>query len=191
MKRTLILATALLTSAVTFAQSTWKSDAGHANLGFIVTHLNISELPGSFTEFESTITSSKTDFSDAQITLTAKTASIKTGVEGRDNHLKSADFFDAEKNPEITFKSTAFKKGKGKNMYVVTGELTMHGVTKTVSFDVTYKGTTANPMSKKDTASFLINGSVKRSEFGIGKDMPNDIVGDVVKLWASIEFVKQ
>ncbi len=85
----------------------------------------------------------------------------------RDNHLKSADFFDVEKYPTMTFKSTALS-AEGKNKFKLTGDLTLHGVTKPVTMDLEYRGTVENPMSKKPTAGFQLTGTIKRTDFGIG-----------------------
>ena len=115
--------------------------------------------------------------------------SINTDVEPRDKHLKSADFFDAEKMPTLSFKSTSFKKVKGKD-YKMTGDLTMHGVTKPVTMNVVLNGTTTNPMSKKEMAGFKITGVVKRSDFGIGASMPDAMLSENVTLRINTEFSK-
>ena len=190
MKKKLIVA-AFSMAAISVNAQTWTADAVHSNVAFIITHMGISDFIGNFTKFDAKITSSKEDFSDAKVELNAETSSINTANEGRDKHLKSADFFDAEKNPKITFVSSSFKKGAGKNMYSVTGELTMHGITKTVTFEATYKGKTTNPYSKKETSAFHIHGSIKRSDFQIAPTMTNDMISDEVKLSANIEFVKE
>lgn len=116
-------------------------------------------------------------------------SSLNTRVEARNNHLKSADFFDAEKYPELTFKSTGLKPA-GKNNYALTGNLTIHGVTKPVTVNLLYRGQTTNPMSSKLTTSFQITGSIKRSEFGIGGKFPEAIISDEVRISASGEFVQ-
>jgi polyisoprenoid-binding protein YceI len=189
MKRaTIITALLIALSAATFAQ-TWSVDKGHSRLGFNVTHMNISETSGSFKITEAKITSAKPDFSDAVIELTADVKSIDTDNEQRDGHLKSADFFDAEKFPTLTFKSTSFKKVADKK-YKVSGNLTLKGVTKPVVLDVVLGGTTTNPMSKKDVVGFKITGAIKRSDFGVAAGMPTAMLGDVVTLNAGTEFTK-
>ena len=115
--------------------------------------------------------------------------SINTENEQRDKHLQSPDFFDAEKFPALTFKSTSFKKVSGKK-YKVAGLLTLHGVSKPVELDVVFNGTVENPMSKKTMAGFNISGVIKRSEFGIATGMPATMLGDGVALQASTEFAK-
>lgn len=169
------------------AQTTWKMDKAHSQLKFDVTHMTVSTVSGSFTDFDATITASKADFSDAKIELNAKTASINTGIQQRDDHLRSADFFDAASNPALTFKSTELKKA-GANRYKVTGDLTIHGVTKSVTLDLWYRGTVDNPMSKKPVAGFRATGTIKRSDFGIGGKFPAAAVSDEVVITADGEF---
>lgn len=188
MKRTTILLAGLMLSAASYAQ-TWSIDKGHSRVGFGITHLGINEIDGDFKTFDAKITTSKPDFSDATVELTADVNSINTDVEARDKHLKSADFFDAEKNPTMTFKSTSFKKESGKN-YKVTGNLTLHGVTKEVTLKATLVGTAQNPMSKKDLAGFRITGDIDRTAFGIGASMPEAMLSKNVQLVANTEFSK-
>jgi polyisoprenoid-binding protein YceI len=191
MKKLSVAIVAFVTlSAFTYVTTTWKNDAPHSQLGFTVTHLGISEVSGTFNDFEVNVTSSKPDFSDAQFLLTAKIASIDTRVEMRDNHLKSPDFFDAAKYPTITFKSTSIKN-VGKNKYKLSGDVTLHGVTKPATMDLVYKGTVENPMSKKQTAGFQVTGVIKRSDFAVGEKFPAPMVSDEVTIKADGEFVQQ
>jgi polyisoprenoid-binding protein YceI len=176
-------------TAFTKAISTWQNDDFHSQLQFTVTHLGISDISGTFNDVDVNVTSSKPDFSDAQFELTAKTASINTRVEPRDNHLKSADFFDVEKYQTLTFKSTGIKSA-GKSKYKLTGNLTLHGITKPVTMDLVYKGTVQNPMSKKATAGFQVNGTIKRSDFGIGGKFPAPMISDEVRIKADGEFIQ-
>lgn len=188
MKKILLLSTLILASMVSFGQAkTWTNDPVHSRLGFTVKHLTISEISGRFADFTVNVTTSKADYSDAKIELTAKIASIDTEIEARDNHLLSADFFDAEKFPTLTFKSTSFTK-VAKNKAKLVGNLTMHGVTKPVTLNVVYNGSVVNPMNNKDTAGFKITGTLKRSDFGIGSNFPETIVGDEIHIIANAEF---
>jgi len=189
MKKTIILAAALL-GGISLNAQTYTLDPAHSSLGFWVTHLKLSEMPGEFKKMDVKFTATKADYSDASLELTADVNSLTTGNEGRDKHLKSADFFDAEKNPTLTFKSKSFKAMKG-GVYKVTGELTMHGVTKTVDIMATMKGKSVNPFTKKDVYVWRVNGKIKRSDFGIGATMPNDVVDDIVTLNANLEFGKE
>lgn len=187
-KVTLILSAFLVLTAFTTA-NLWKNDDPHSQLGFTVKHLGISDVSGVFNDFDVTVTSSKPDFSDAQFALTANVASIDTRVEARNKHLKSADFFDAEKFPTLTFKSNSLKS-TGKNMYKLSGDLTLHGITKPVIMDLEYKGTVENPMSKKQTAGFQVTGTIKRSDFNLGSGFPEPMISDEVRIKADGEFVQ-
>jgi len=186
MKKVSVFMTALLLSATTYAQ-TWTVDKAHAKLGFTVTHMMVSDVDGMFKDFDASFTASKPDFSDAVFNVTAQTNSIYTDNEKRDAHLKSADFFDAEKNPTITFKSKSMKKA-GNNAYKVSGDLTMHGVTKPVVLDLTFRGPATHPMTKKQFAGFSISGKVKRTDFNIGSSMPGAVISDEVTISAKGEF---
>lgn len=185
---TVVAAIALLSFTLPFA-NTWKSDGVHSRFGFSVTHLGIASFSGSFKDYKISITNNAADFSDAVVELTAETKSINTDNEMRDKHLQSPDFFDAEKYPQITFKSTAFKK-TGAKTYKVTGDLTLHGVTKKVELDATLVGTAVHPQSKKDLVGFKVTGTIKRSDFGIAAGMPAAMLSDEVTLDGNFEFVK-
>jgi polyisoprenoid-binding protein YceI len=148
MKHVTLFATALLafvlTSFTVLTSNNWNADAGHSHLGFTLKHMNIADFHGSFSTWEGKITSSKPDFSDAVVDFSGDINSIYTGNEGRDNHLKAADFFDAEKYPKFTFKSTSFKKS-GKNEYTVVGNLSFHGVTKEITLKAVNTGSAESP----------------------------------------------
>jgi polyisoprenoid-binding protein YceI len=185
----IIAATTLLFSFTLLEQSTWKLDNAHAKLRFTVTHLMVSEVDGWFKSFDAKIISSKEDFSDAIVEMTAEVNSVNTDDEKRDTHLKSPDFFDAEKYPTITFKSKTFKKVSN-NTYKVTGDLTMHGITKTI--ELTAVGVTGtHPMTKKTISGFKVTGTLNRSDFGIGNSMPSMMLSEEVQVTANAEFEKQ
>ncbi len=191
MKKLFLIATAFVAfTAFNTIDKTWTNDDPHSQLAFTVTHLGIADVSGTFNDIDVAIKSSKPDFSDASIELTAKTASIDTRVEARNNHLKSADFFDVAKYPTLNFKSTGIKKS-GKNQYKLTGNLSIHGVTKPVTMDLLYRGGTENPMSKKQTAGFQLTGTIKRSDFSIGGNFPAAMISDEVRIKADGEFVQQ
>jgi polyisoprenoid-binding protein YceI len=118
--------------------------------------------------------------------MTAQANSINTGIEMRDNHLKTADFFDAEKFPTLTFKSTSVKKAKG-NKYEIVGDFTMHGITKSVVLTAVNTGVVKN-QAGNDVAGLSISGVVKRSDFGVGQAGPG--LSDEVKLVADLEVSK-
>jgi polyisoprenoid-binding protein YceI len=183
-----IILTALLLAFITLEKSTWSMDKAHAKLGFTITHLGVSDVEGWFKTFDATISSYDDDFTDAVVEMTADANSINTDNEQRDKHLKSPDFFDVEKYPVITFKSTKFKKVTD-NTYKVTGNLTMHGITKTIELNALCRFGT-NPTSKKTIAGFKITGTLKRSDFGLGSSMGSAMISDEVSLIANAEFIK-
>ena len=189
MKKLAIILSAVFVLTAFTTVNTWKNDKPHSQLSFAVTHLGVSDVSGTFNDFGVTVSSSKPDFSDATFEFTAKINSIDTRVEARDQHLKSADFFDAEKYPEMTFKSTSLKQS-GRDKYKLTGDLTIHGITKPVIMDLLYRGTVENPMSKKQTAGFQLSGVVKRSDFGIGEKFAAPFISDEVRVKADGEFVQ-
>jgi polyisoprenoid-binding protein YceI len=188
MKKATIIASLFLFASTTFAQN-WAVDKAHSRINFTITHLGLAELGGTFNSFDAKFTSTKPDFTDAVIELTADVNSIDTDNDMRDKHLKSPDFFDTEKNPNFTFKSSSFKKVSDKK-YKLAGDLTLHGVTKPVTLDVVLNGTGTHPMSKKTIAGFTISGVIKRTDFGIATTTPVAMLSDEVKLFASAEFAK-
>lgn len=189
MKKILFSALVLAAGLNASAQK-WTYDDSHAKVGFTITHLSISDVEGAFKKVTSTITSSKDDFSDAVIDLTADVNSIDTDNDKRDEHLKSADYFDAAKYPSLTFKSKSFKKVADKK-YKLSGDLTLHGVTKPVDLDVTYNGTAIHPYTKKTLAGFKITGTIKRKDFGISPGTPDAVLSDEVKIVANAEYIKE
>ncbi len=145
----LILTTLFGISAL-FAQKTgWTLDKAHSSVGFSVKHMVVSEVTGNFKEFDVSFTSTKSDFTDASVDATIKVASINTDNEKRDGHLKTDDFFNAEKFPLITFKSTSFEK-VGDNKYKITGDLTIRDITKKVTFDATVQWLHQGPVGGDD-----------------------------------------
>lgn len=185
----LILSAFIVLTAFTTLSDTWKNDPPHSQLGFTVKHLGINDVSGVFNDFEVTVHSSKTDFSDAVFEMNAKTNSIDTRVEARNNHLKSADFFEVEKYPTMHFKSTGLQAA-GKDKYKLTGNLTLHGITKPVTMNLEYRGTIENPASKKPTAGFQVTGVIKRSDFNLGNGFPPPMISDEVWIKADGEFVQ-
>lgn len=189
MKKITIIASLLALSATTFAQ-TWSVDKAHARLGYSIKHMTLSDSEGNFKAYDAKITATKPDFSDAKFDISIDVASLNTENDMRDKHLKSGDFFDVEKYPTITFKSTSFKKVNG-NQYKLVGDLTFHGVTKQVMLNAVYNGTQENPQSKKLVAGFTITGAFKRKDFGFATEAPATMLGEDVNLRASGEFVKE
>lgn len=186
-KITLILVAFISLTAFTRALSTWQNDKAHSQLGFTVTHLGLSEISGTFNDFDVTIKTNKDDFSDASFELTAKIASVDTRIDARDKHLRSADFFDAEKYPEMTYKSTSIIK-ESENKYLLTGDLNLHGIKKQVTMHLTYNGTIENAKSKKKTSGFQLTGVIKRSDFNVGPGFAEAMISDEVRIKADGEF---
>lgn len=176
------------------AQTTkWEIDKVHSTIGFRGVHMLISKTSGHFGDYDATIVSDKEDFSDVKIDFTAKVASLTTGMEMRDNHLKSDDFFNADKYPNLTFKSTSFRKtGEGK--YKLAGQLTIRDVTKPIELDVTYGGTIKDPYGKT-RAGFEITGKLNRFDYGLKWNAVIEagglVVGETIDIICSVEVVKQ
>jgi len=192
MKTLLLSVAALLTVSATYAQTTWTVDKAHSRVGFTITHLLISEVDGNFKTFDAKIMASKPDLSDATFEMTADANSIDTDNERRDGDLKSDKWFDTAKFPALSFKSTSFKKVDGKK-YKMMGDLTMHGITKPVTMDVTMNGPVEMPgrNGKQTKAGFKSVGVVKRSDFGVGGTGPTSPVSDEVELRVNGEFAMQ
>jgi polyisoprenoid-binding protein YceI len=189
MKKILILLAAAFSYTAASAQTTWTVDKAHSNVKFTVTHLLVSDVDGLFKNYDATITATKPDFSDAKFQISIQTASVSTDNDNRDKHISSPDFFDVATYPTITFTSTAITKTSDKH-YKLTGNLTLHGVTKPASFDLWYRGTIQNPMSKADDAGFQLTGTIKRADFNFGSKFPDAVVSDEVTIKANGEFGK-
>jgi len=190
MKKTnTFIALLLFASTGVSAQTTWDLDKAHTNIQFNVTHMVVSEVNGHFSDFTGVVKSKTDDFNGADVEFTAKVASISTDNEKRDGHLKSDDFFNAEKYPDIKFKGTLAKEG---SKYVLKGNLTMRDVTKPVTFDVTYGGTVDTGRGVK--AGFKLNGKINRLDYGLkwSNKLANGemVVGDQVEIVCKIELNK-
>lgn len=188
-----LLAIALLvatTAVAAISLSLWTNDKAHSQLQFTVDHLGLSDVSGMFEDFDVTITSESEDFSDAVFELTAQVGSINTRIEARDNHLKSADFFDVETYPTITYKSTGITK-VGEDRFTLTGDLTIHGVTKSVDMDLWYRGIVVDEESNKQTVGFQLTGVINRMDFNVGPGFPEPMISNEVRIKADGEFIKQ
>lgn len=190
--RMMLAAVAMIAATGVNAQSKWNVDASHSNVKFSVSHLVVSEVEGSFRKFDGTIEAPTEDFNNAVINFTVDVASVNTDNEKRDEHLKGDDFFNAEKYPKMTFKSTSFKKGKGNN-YVLEGNLTIRDVTKKVKMNVTYGGTMKDPWGNTK-AGFKTTAAISRKEFGLKWNTMTEaggaVVGDEVTIILKLEFGK-
>ncbi|HEX5172183.1 MAG TPA: YceI family protein [Cyclobacteriaceae bacterium] len=162
MKKLNILLAILFLSVSAFAQTTWTLDKAHTKIGFNVVHMAVTEVEGKFNDFEGSVTTNSNDFNGADVTFTAKVASVDTDNERRDNHLKSDDFFNAEKFPELKFAGKLVKEGSG---YKLKGDLTIRDVTKPVTLDVTYNGSIDTGRGVK--AGFKVSGKINRQDYGL------------------------
>jgi polyisoprenoid-binding protein YceI len=165
MRKMILSAAVFMMSAAAFAGTTWSVDNSHSNVKFSVTHLVVSEVEGSFKTYGGKVVANSDDFQNAEINFSVDVASINTDDVNRDGHLKGDDFFNAEKYPKMTFKSTSFKKVSGKN-YVLEGDLTIRDVTKRVKFDVIYSGTVKDPYGNTK-AGFKAKAQIKRFDYNL------------------------
>lgn len=192
MKKLFTIAAAGLLALTANAQS-WKIDKAHAKIAFTAKYLVISDVEGQFKDFDGTFTSSKADWSDLTADVTVKVASINTENEMRDKHLKSDDFFNAEKFPDITFKSKKVKS-LGNNKYIITGDLTIRDITKTVELPLVYGGTVKDPWGNIK-AGFKTTGSIDRKAFGLkyqnAAATGEAVVGDEVNFTIDLVLIKQ
>jgi len=184
MKKLLLSAVFTLATIAAFAQK-YTNDKAHSKLGFSVPHMTISDVEGEFKNFDVHLTFTKEDLSDAKFHVMADVNSINTGIEARDNHLKSADFFNAAKNSKLEFTSKSISKVKG-NQFKLSGDLSLNGVTKPVVLNLLYNGSVDNQGVK--TYGFTVKGKIKRSDFSVGTSFPEAVVGDVVTLTSNLEF---
>ncbi|EUJ23797.1 hypothetical protein PGRAN_06804 [Listeria grandensis FSL F6-0971] len=171
----------------------WNVDPAHSSIEFQVKHMMVSKVKGVFKDFSANLSLDPEDLTTASLNFTVDAASIDTHQEARDGHLKSPDFFDVENHPSITFKSTKIEAGGG-NEYKVTGDLTIRAITKTITLDVEYEGTSKDPMSGNMVAGFEGTGKFNRKDFELNY---NDVletggvlIGDEVKLNIQIEVSK-
>ena len=189
MRRSLhiLLAVLALAALPALAQDTYRIDPVHSEVGFKVRHL-LSKVSGRFTKFSGTIQVNPADLSKSTVEVSIDAASITTDNETRDKHLRSADFFDVAKFPVITFKSTAVKEvAKGK--LEVTGDLTMHGVTKRVTFPITNAGTQPGMRPGSVVAGFVDGAlTLNRQDFGVSYG--KGLVGDDVAIELNVEAGK-
>lgn len=177
----------LLFSTIGAAQGTpsrqYAIDINHSTVGFSVSIMDgLSKVSGKFTDFIVTLTNDEKDITKSSVSVVIKAASINTGITARDNHLRTADFFDAEKFPEITFESERVGK-KGKQLIAV-GTLTMHGVSKEIALPFTITGINKDPVTKKMNMGYSARLTLNRRDFGINWRHPKvaNFVGDQVEV---------
>ena len=167
--------------------TTWKLDPTHSEITFKVKHMMISNVKGSFQSFDAEIQSDDDTFKNAETKVTIHTDSVYTNNTDRDNHLKGADFFDAEANPKITFTTDSLNDE-------ITGHLTLNGVTKPVELDVDFGGINTDPYGQTK-AGFSFDGKINRKDFGLvwnaALETGGVMVSDEVKISGDLQFIKQ
>ncbi|MGA9670007.1 MAG: YceI family protein [Terracidiphilus sp.] len=191
MKR-LALVSGILALAAPLAMaqaSTWVSDQAHSAVNFDITHMSISKIHGSFGKVAATIQYNEADISKSTVSATIDVSTVDTGVSMRDNDLKSASLFDVANFPTASFTSTSVEKIGGK--LKVTGNFTLHGVTKPVILEAEGPAGPVPGMDHKPHAGFSASTTISRSAFGIGTKYPAAMLGDDVKLDIELEVVKQ
>jgi len=171
----------------------WAIDPMHSEVEFKIKHLMISTVTGSFKKFSGTISNPSEDFNHGDIQFTMDVNSISTNQEGRDKHLKTADFFDAEKYPEINFKSTSFKKVSEHN-FTLIGNLTIKNITKSVEVKVEFGGIAKDSQGNLK-AGFEVTGKINRKEFGLTSNSLTDaggmVLGEEVTILANVQVTKE
>lgn len=171
----------------------WTLDTSHSELEFKVRHMMITNVKGTFRKFDAAVTSQGTDFSAADIDVTIDAASIYTGDEQRDGHLKSADFFEVEKYPTLSFKGKSLRKVDD-DEYELKGILEIKSVKKEIVLEVEFGGISKDPWGN-EKAGFSIEGKINRKDFGLtwnaALETGGVLVSDEVKISAEVQFVKQ
>ena len=173
--------------------ATYKIDPTHSEIKFKVKHLMITNVTGEFKSFDATMEAEKDDFSDAKISFEADIDSINTNQEQRDAHLKSDDFFNAEKFPKLTFISKELEHVSGSD-YKLTGDLTIRDITKEITLDVEFGGRMVD-FYGQDKVGFELTGKISRNEFGLKWNAVTEaggvVVSDEIKLQLAAQMVKQ
>lgn len=190
MKKLFSVLAIMLFTVSTFAQTVLVSDPAHSRIQFSVIHLGINDIVGNFDKANLTINAVDGDFAKSQIQFEFDPASINTHIEARDNHLKSADFFDVATYNTAVFSSTSLKKLR-KNYYELQGNLLLHGVTKPVKLTLIYRGSTVNAMNKKTTHGYQVLGTIKRSDFNVGPNFPEAMISDLVRIKGDFELTEK
>ena len=193
MRRFKFLAIIFLFTSSLFAQTTWTVDKSHSKVGFSVNHLVITDVDGYFKDYDAQITTEGDDFSKTQIDFTIKTNSIFTDNKDRDNHLRSDDFFNAEKYPDMIFKGKSMKK-VGDKKYKLIGDFTIRDVTKQIALDVTYNGTVKDPWGNTKSG-FKVTGEIDRFDYNLKWNKAIEtgslVVGKEVELVIDLQLIKK
>ena len=180
----------LLSATLAHAQtSTWVPDKAHSEVGFSIVHMSLSNVRGHFGNIGGTIVLNESDITKSTVNVTIDVNTVDTGVAGRDGDLKGPNFFDVAQFPTATFViTTVVKNGNG---LTVSGNLTVHGVTKPVVLDVEGPTGPVPGMDKKPHSGFSATTTISRTAFGIAAKYPSAVVGDEVKLTIDLDVAKQ
>ena len=174
------------------ATKKWMLDKAHTQIRFTVRHMMITAVTGSFNEFDASIVSEDEDFTKAKIDFTVNTASVSTGNDDRDNHIKSSDFFDVAAYPQLKFRSKKVEILNEEN-YILHGEMTIKNITANFSVDVVYRGKIKDPWGK-DKFGFSINGKLNRSDFDLKWNVIAEsggiLIGEEVKIACEVQLVE-
>ncbi len=169
--------------------SSWTIDPAHSGTEFQIRHLGVSTVRGSITGVKGTVQLDEKDVTKSTVNATLETSTVSTSNDARDKHLKSPDFFDAAKFPQITFKSTGFSNAGGKLQ--MTGDLTLNGITKPVTLEVDGPAPPQKGMGGKVISGFSATGVLKRTDFNFGPKYAPPMLGDDVKFTIDLEIDKQ
>ena len=169
--------------------STWAIDPAHSSVTFEVRHMAVSNIHGSITGVTGTVTLNEKDITKSSVNAAIDTNTLTTNVDARDKHLKSPDFFDVAKYPQIVFKSTSLTQSEGKLQ--LTGDLTLTGVTKSITFDLDGPAPPQTAKDGKTRSGFSATGILKRSDFNFGPKFAPPMLGDDVKFTIDVEIDKQ
>jgi polyisoprenoid-binding protein YceI len=189
MKKLMLFFGMLAISVSSFAQTQWEVDPYHSSLNFTIQHSGISMVNGKFTEYTGSLTTNGDALTDAKFDFTVQVKSIKTNVEQRDNHLRSADFFEVEKFPEMTFRSTKILKTGKPDHYLLYGNLTIKGVTREVVADLYYGGTAKSDQGEK--IGMRAEATINRFDYNINYDPTAMGIGRDVHIVVHLQFAKQ
>jgi len=168
--------------------STWKIDAAHSSVNFEISHMAVSHVHGSLTNVNGIVELNDKDITKSSVEATIDTTTVSTGVVMRDNTLKSEDFFNVQKYPQITFRSSSLRRNKGTVQPL--GNLTLNGVTRSVTLDLDGPSP-PQTMSGKTISGFSATGLIRRSDFTFGSSKFNTVIGDDVKFTIDVEIEKQ
>jgi polyisoprenoid-binding protein YceI len=186
------IALGVLALAAPFAAaqtSTWNIDPAHSSVDFTVKHLALSNVHGHFAGLKGSITLNDSDITKSTVSVTIDTTTVDTGMQMRDNDLKSPNYFDVTQFPTATFASTSVTGGSGH--LTVNGNLTLHGVTHPVTLSVEGPAGPITGMDKKPHAGYSATTTLKRKDFGIGAKTPDNIVSDEIQLTIDLDVAKQ